>query len=131
MYFLLLSVVAVLFLFAVNRGQLRLSMVVAMGVGFALYYVTLGRLFFALYATVLRICFRVLGFVYCHTLRHLWVLLAYLYQISLGKAVVYLKNCWIRVLLRILVKRSRIKLERLLNLAQNGFENMDDQISVN
>lgn len=130
-YFLVLTIASILFIFVVNRGQLRLSMLAAMSFGFCFYYVTLGKLLSAVYGTILRVSAFLLRYIYGHTVVYLVALEVYLFRISFGRVYLYLKKYWVRFWLRILIKRSKLKLDRLLTSAKNGFINMDDHISVN
>ena len=130
LYFLVLALFAILFLFVFNRGQLRLSMLLAMLVGFIAYYYTLGRLLFTLYRAILRVSYRICNTIYQYTLRYLFLLTAYLVRKTVGRLYLYVKAVLKRLWLRYLIYSMQMKLSQYEKLAEGGFENMSDDISI-
>ncbi len=129
-YFLLLTVAAVLFLFAFNRGQLRLSLLLSMFLGFVLYLATIGKLILRLHRAILRVIYRVLRFVYFHTLYYLFVFLCYLYRKTLARLFTYFTGLCESIIQKIRRKHRKSLLENLILQARGGFEGESDHISI-
>ena len=131
LYFILLSVFAVLFLFAFNRGQLRLSMLIAMSVGFWLYYVSIGRILSSLYEKILGFLRILLMWIHRHTLYYVWLFVRYIGRKTVGKLLVLLKKVWDRIVFGWSICHAEKRLKMLSAAAENGFVSMNDHISIN
>lgn len=131
LFFVTVSALGVLFLYACNRGQLRVSIVLSMGLGFAAYLLGPGKWIFRLHGVILRAVYTILSFVYRHTLRSLFRLLRALYERSLGRllarAVAYLHYQYRKLYLR----RHKRKFSRFLSKGENGFWKMGEHITIN
>ena len=128
LFFLTLSAFGVLFLYACNRGQLRVSILTAMALGFIGYLLTVGKWILSLHQRILSVLYRVLCFLYRHTLRHLICFVTFLYQKSIGRLtkIVKIKICVYQR--KILLRLHARQFSRLLEKAKTGFEGMGDHI---
>lgn len=128
LFFLVLSAFGILFLYGCNRGQLRISILLAMGVGFAVYLLTLGKWVFRLHSLILYTAHRVLVFLYRHTLYYVLIFLRFLYKRTVGKLLKKIKIILNHYYRKILLRRHARQFSRLLDSAKNGFEGMGDHI---
>ncbi len=129
-FFLVLSVAAVLFLFVCNRGQLRLSMLVSAGGGLYVYFVTLGRVIVRLHTAILRWTYRLLCFVYRHTLGYFICFLIWAYQRTLG-ILVHMAQAWLAERFHdFLCNRAKRRLDLLIAACENGFSEYEDYIFI-
>lgn len=110
LFFFFAAVVTVIFLYAFHRGKLRLSAVFAMGVGFFLYYETVGKVVYSLAERIVETVRRGVRFVLAHTWHPLKG-----FVLRLGRTVRALA-AYAR-----LKKGSRRELRRFLLSAEKGF----------
>ena len=130
LYFLILTVAAVLFLYVCNRGQLRISILLCMTFGFGCYMKTVGKLIFRLHTVLLRLIVKTLRSVYRYTLRYILLFLRYLYKRSVGKLIVYLKKhiqSMLKKYARLLAMRQ---LEKLIKESSTELKEGKDYVSL-
>ena len=130
LFFGSLGIAGVLFLYVCNRGQLRLSILLMMALGFAAYLLILGKWILRLHRAILRAVYGILRFVYRHTLYHLFRLLRFLYAKSIGKLFDKITALCEKSLQKMLLRHRLRRLDRLMDAAENGFAGMEDHISL-
>lgn len=129
-FFLILTVAAVLFLFVCNRGQLRLSILVAAGFGLYVYFCTLGRVIVRIHTVILRWMYRFLCFLYRYTIGYFLVLLRWIYRRTLGILVHRFCRWMAEMWTCVECYMAKRRLERILRVSEKGFVGYDDYISI-
>ena len=114
LYFGILSATGVLFLYVFNRGQLRISLILMMALGLCLYLVTIGKWIYGLHRFILSVTYRLLRFLYMHSLYYLFVFLGYLYRKTIGKAFLYVIKKGNSLYLKVFGVYRRRRLDRFI-----------------
>ena len=130
LYFLILTVATVLFLYICNRGQLRLSILFCMLLGFVCYMKTVGKLIFKLHTAILSWSAKILHFVYRHTIRYVLLFLRYLYRQSVGRLLLYLKKRIECILQKYAHRRGMCQLEKLIKESGAELKEGKDFVSL-
>ena len=130
-YFVLITACAVVFVFVFNRGQVRLSMLPAIGLGFFVYLKTIGRFLKALHGAMLRIVYRLILWIYHYTLRYVFIFLIFIIKQTLGRVYLLLYKQLLNWLYAIQLKCGRRRLDKFLhNLEGDTLTLMDDHVSL-
>ncbi len=129
-YFLVLSVAAVLSMFVCNRGQLRLSMLLAAGVGLYLYFVTIGRMIVCIHRAILRWIYRFLCLIYRYTLRYVFWFLRWIYRKTLWVLWEWLAEKISVLYEKFESNRAKRCMTRLVRACEDGFAGYEDYISI-
>ena len=130
LYFLLLSVAAVLFIYVCNRGQLRISILVCMALGFVFYIKTVGRLIFTLHMRLLSLIAFAFRLVFRYTLRYLFLFFIWVYRSSIGKAVMCFRNTRKRIWEQYAYRSGMRKLEKLIKVSKEPLKEGKDFVSL-
>lgn len=102
-YSIICSVVVCIFLFYVNHGRFRVIALVGAGLGFLVYYKTVGRLVLFCSEKIVRFIRFLIGKIIKLTVVPIFRLLKFLFKITLGRLYVY---CYSAVLKRVCLRRA-------------------------